>query len=86
MIGTRIQRWKQPLDNVVIRYLTSWHGRGEPHQHEYYRCHGCKSIVTWKAIRKGGCLCGLSHKLGPAVLTWWEKTRLIMTPWWGVKR
>ena len=74
------------MTTMIVRYLTYWHGRGEPEQHDYYRCHGCRRLVTWHAIRKGGCLCGLSNKLGPAVLTTWEKVRLLLLPTVGVRR
>lgn len=77
---------KQCVERAIISYLTWWHGRGEATQYEYYRCEGCLRIVTWKAIRKGGCTCGMSHKVCPARLTWFEKARLILVPFLGVVR
>ncbi len=77
-------RWY--LDRALYAWLVHWHGRGEPSQHDYYRCHGCRRVVTWRAIKTGGCRCDLSHKLSPARLSWWDKTRLVLLPWWGVVR
>lgn len=70
---------------LLVRWLHWWHGHGEPTQHAYYRCHGCQRVITWQAIRKGGCTCGLGHKLSPARLSWWLKLRLIVLPFWCVR-
>ena len=70
-----LQRWG-------IRYLTYWHGYGgDTGQWRYYRCEGCRHIVTWNDIAIGGCACGISNKLRPAVLTRMEKTRILILPW-----
>lgn len=73
------------IEAVLQRYLARWHGRGEAHQYDYYRCHGCGRLVTWNAIRQGGCTCGLSHKLSPAHVRWYEQLRLLVCPWWCVR-
>jgi hypothetical protein len=76
-------RW---IEDALLAWLTRWHGRGEAHQFDYFRCHGCRRIVTHQAIRKGGCPCDLSNKLSPARLRWWEKVRLVVAPWLGCVR
>lgn len=63
------------------RWLAYWHGRGEAHQKEYYRCLACRRLVTWARIRRGGCRCKESYKISPAMLTWAEKARLLWLPW-----
>lgn len=69
------------------RWLHYWHGAApEPHQHDYYRCHGCQSVVTWAAITRGGCGCHMSNKLSPAELPLLKKVQLFLLPWWGCKR
>lgn len=73
------------MTGILLAYLTRWHGRGADEQADYYRCRGCLRIVTWHAIRKGGCPCGISNKLSPARLSLWEKARLLMAPWWCVR-
>lgn len=72
------------MERLLLRYLTWMHGRGEAHQHDYYRCNGCRRIVTWHAIRKGGCTCG-ENRMRATYLQWWEKLRLILFPWWCVR-
>ncbi len=70
---------------VLERWLRWWHGRGTATQDPYFRCHGCRRIVTWVAIRQGGCTCQLSNKLSPAALRWHERVRLVVMPWWCVR-
>ena len=77
-VETRPTNW---FENQIQRWLTHWHGQGEPHQYRYYRCHGCHGIVTQKAIDKGGCLCGLSKKVSPAPLRFRDKMGLLLIPW-----
>lgn len=73
------------FETSLHRWLVYWHGRGEAHQHDYYRCEGCHRIVSWKAIEKGGCSCDLGNKLHEARLKWHEKVRLILCPWSAVR-
>jgi hypothetical protein len=68
----------------LVRWMTYWHGRGEAHQFDYYRCRGCHKLVTWQHIRTGGCACGRSNQISPAMLTWWEKCRLVLLPMMGL--
>jgi len=69
------------LDGLATRWLAHWHGAGEPHQWQYYRCEGCHGLVTWRRIRQGGCGCGLSNRIRPARLTFAEKARCLLLPW-----
>lgn len=74
------------MTGILVAWLTHFHGRGEPHQHDYFRCATCRRIVTWQGIRKGGCPCGGPRQVSPAALTWWEKCRLLLLPTVGVVR
>ena len=62
-------------------WLVWWHGEGEAHQYQFYRCHGCRAIVTHRHIRAGGCRCHESVKISPAKLRTGEKVRLLLLPW-----
>ena len=70
---------------MIEKWLQYWHGVGEEHQHDYYRCHGCRRVVTWTAIKHGGCDCGISTKLSPARLRRREKVLLVLWPWGAVR-
>ena len=77
----------QPRESLGLKWLHYWHGAApEPHQHDYYRCASCRSIVTWKAIKAGGCRCHGGNRLSPAELSWAKKVQLFLWPWWGCKR
>lgn len=69
------------LEPALYHWLVAWHGRGDAWQAEYYRCHGCQRLVTHRAIKTGGCRCGLSNKLSPARLRLRDKVRLLVLPW-----
>lgn len=73
----------ESVDAKIRGYLEYWHGTPDDPEHQvpYYRCLGCHKLVTWKSIRKGGCPCGMSNKIRPAVLQPWEKLRLLLAPW-----
>ena len=76
-------------ESLLDRWLTYWHGQGTDEQWRYYRCHGCRRLVSWHAIRKGGCTCGLSNKLspiGPPLLSRWRIAALVFFPWARVVR
>ena len=74
-------------EKLLKRRLDKWHGVPDAaYQYAYYRCLGCRALVTWAAIKKGGCYCGESNRLAPARLTRWEMIRLTLFPWWGVTR
>ena len=63
------------------RWLAYWHGEGAAHQHQFYRCQGCRRLVTWHRIHRGGCRCQESYKVAPAVLTLRDKAKVLLLPW-----
>lgn len=69
------------IEMWLTRWLIYWHEHGDAHQYMFYRCHGCRSLLTWRRIRQGGCTCGVSNKVSPAVLRWREKARALLLPW-----
>ena len=74
---------------LLRRWLHYWHGCGTEGQWDYYRCRGCRRLVSWNAIKKGGCDCGLSNELvptGPPTLGRWRVLGLILFPWVRVVR
>jgi hypothetical protein len=66
---------------VLKRWLDYWHGIGEEHQYQFYRCEGCGRLVTHKKIKAGGCACLRSFKVRPAQLSLVEKARCLVMPW-----
>jgi len=68
-------------DAIGGRWLRWWHGEGEAHQYQFYRCHGCRALVTWHQIRAGGCPCHESSKISPTHLRLGAKARLLFLPW-----
>jgi hypothetical protein len=64
------------------RWLAFWYGTYEANQFGFYRCDGCRRIVSWRGIRGGGCGCG-AIRLRPAILSLPEKARLLYLPWLG---
>lgn len=69
------------IERLATKHLDYWHGIGEAHQYRYYRCVGCRQLITHKRIHKGGCGCGLSNEVRPAVLTLSDKARCLFLPW-----
>lgn len=78
-----------PMEPLVLarhelwlrKWITYWHGEGEPHQADAYRCGGCGRLITWKLIRAGGvCICGAAE-MRPTNLSLMEKLRFIFLPW-----
>lgn len=69
------------VQRAASRYLDYWHGYGDEHQYRYYRCEGCDRLITHKRIRTGGCGCGRSVKLRPAVLSRRDMARCLFAPW-----
>jgi hypothetical protein len=69
------------LEEYGHRWLKYWHGAGGVNQYQFYRCHGCHRVVTWKQINSGGCSCKATSKVSPAMLTRWEKVKLLLMPW-----
>jgi len=72
--ANQLERWAQ-------NWLTYWHGNGDAHQYRYYRCQGCLTLITWHQIEAGGCECGMSRRVRPAVLSWKDKVRCLCLPW-----
>jgi hypothetical protein len=68
------------MKNPIRAWLVKWHGEGEEYQHDFYRCDGCKKLISWKKIRAGGCRCG-SYRMRPAFATLFEKVKILVTPW-----
>lgn len=72
------------LEPPLARWLVLWHGEGEPHQAQFYRCQGCKGVVTHAMIRaSGGCRCRLPGcgKVNPTALRLREKAGVLCAPW-----
>lgn len=70
-------RW---LEKKIRAYFIRWHGEGGPNQYDFYRCEGCKSLLTWQIIRSGGCACG-SPRLKPTNPTFFELVKVLVFPW-----
>lgn len=68
------------MTNPFRRWLEYWHGKGETHQYQFYRCLACRAIVTWKDINQGGCKCGAS-RISPTYPRFGERMRLLLIPW-----
>ena len=62
------------------RWLAWWHGEGEPHQYQFYRCHECRKLVTHFHIETGGCRCK-AYKISPARLSRTDKVLALFAPW-----
>mgnify|MGYP001607816580 CR=1 FL=1 len=69
------------FERQATAWLARWHGSGDEHQYRYYRCEGCKALVTWRQIKAGGCPCGTSSRVKTAALSLWEKFRCLCLPW-----
>jgi hypothetical protein len=68
------------LEALLLRWLTHWHGQGQPWQHDYYTCRGCRRLLTHRRLAAGGCRCG-ANTVVPAALRWWHKARILIFPW-----
>jgi hypothetical protein len=71
------------LEAPIKSYLNARYGAppDEARQYQFYRCELCHGLVTWKAIEKGGCPCGVGSRVRAAHLTLWEKVQLFVMPW-----
>lgn len=69
------------IDEMADKWLTRFHGNGDAHQFRYYRCDGCRKLVTWNKIKSGGCGCGGSRNIRPAVMSITDKLRCLFMPW-----
>jgi hypothetical protein len=75
------------MEQRLEPWLYWWHGRpAEDHQFLYYRCRGCRRLVSWHGIRKGGCPCKLDPRLAPVGMTLRLMLRVVLVPWWRIVR
>lgn len=67
----------------LLRWLERWHGHPEPWQAQFYRCQGCRRVVTHSAIARGGCGCRLPGcgRVNPTALWRREKLAVLLLPW-----
>ena len=72
---------ENPVERLAHQWMAYWHGAGDPHQYRYHRCKGCHTLLTWNAIRKGGCDCNIDKHIVPAKLSFAEKFRILVMPW-----
>ena len=71
------------FESPLARWLALWHGQPEPWQHQFFRCQGCRSVVTHAAIRAGGCPCRQPGcgRVSPTALRLREKAFVLLLPW-----
>ena len=66
--------------NLLRAWFVRHHGEGAANQFDVYRCDQCRSIVTHKMIRRGGCRCA-GARMRPTNPTMLETFRLLVLPW-----
>jgi len=67
------------FDKALRARFIRFHGEGEAHQADFYRCITCGRLMTWKRIRtRDVCCTGRLCKTNP---TWWETVRILALPW-----
>jgi hypothetical protein len=67
------------FDAALRARFIRYHGEGEAHQADLYRCITCGRLMTWNRIRtRDVCCLGRLTKTNP---TWWETVRLLAFPW-----
>lgn len=66
---------KNWLEAWLRKRFVKYHGEGEAHQADVYRCITCGNLITWKKIRTAD-LCCQGHVF-PATPTWKETFRLM---------
>jgi len=64
---------------MLRKLFVKFHGEGEAHQADLYRCITCGSLVTWNKIRSGELCCG--GRVRPSNPTLLEKIQLLVAPW-----
>ena len=70
------------IERGLARWLAYWHGPGADNQYQFYRCHGCRGLVTHAMIAKGGCHCRMGrNRVSPTSLSVTEKARALVVPW-----
>ena len=74
---------RRSLPEKIFRpYMEYMHGkRKASHQYDFYRCCGCRGILNWKKLNRGGCDCDTGNKIKPAKLTKWEMFKILVLPW-----
>lgn len=70
---------KSKLESWLRRRFIGYHGEGEPHQADVYRCQTCGRLITWNMIRSANVCC--AGRLIPAQPTALEAFRLLALPW-----
>ncbi len=69
-------------ERLLRPWMEYWHGRKDAsHQWDFYRCKGCRGLVTWRMIKRGGCSCDMAKQLVPARLSLVEKVKILVLPW-----
>ncbi len=63
---------------MIRKWFVYWHGEGEKHQADLYRCITCGHLVTWTQIKKGWGCCG---RIRPTNARFLEALRLLVLPW-----
>lgn len=64
---------------MLRKWFVYWHGEGEKHQLDLYRCLACHKLVTWTHIRSGKTCC--PGRITPTNPTFLEAVRLLVLPW-----
>ena len=67
------------MEKWLHDWFVKWHGEGEAHQAQVYRCLSCGGLITWNKIRKAEMCC--NGRIGPTNPKWWEKVKLLAFPW-----
>ena len=68
------------VESLLKKWINRYCPPGEVHQYQFYRCLSCRSLVTHRHIKSGGCACG-GGKISPASLSWNEKVKALVVPW-----
>lgn len=64
---------------MLRKLFVKWHGEGEGHQADLFRCEGCGGLVTWRMIREGRACC--ARRMRPTNPRFFEAIRLFIFPW-----
>lgn len=67
------------LEKWLKDWFVKWHGEGEEHQAQVYRCLACGRLMTWTKIRKAEICC--AGRMSPTHPKLWEKFQLLVLPW-----
>lgn len=79
-----LARWKDYYGHKWLRY---WYGEWVDYStnpptegDQFLRCHTCQTLLTRNAITRGGCFRCTGRKVTPAILTRWEKCKILFFP------